>query len=71
MGNGFMVIEDKDWEKATGEQRDWMIFNTLRSINNRLEKLEKKDWFYKFCVTLGVVMGGTITWCLKFVFCAA
>jgi hypothetical protein len=64
MGKGFMVIEEKDWEKADPERRDWMIFNTLRSINCRLEKLEKKDRFYKFCVSLGVVMGGAITWLL-------
>lgn len=67
MGNdGFMVIDANSWANATGEQRDWMIFNTLRSINARLENLEKKDKFHKFCVGLGVVVGGIAAWVLKY-----
>jgi hypothetical protein len=42
MPNGFIVINEKDWEKATPEQRDWFIYSTLQAMNSRLKALEKK-----------------------------
>jgi hypothetical protein len=41
MKNGFLILNDKDWEKATPEQRDWWIFNTLQAIDGRTKKLEQ------------------------------
>jgi len=58
MGNGFIVIDERDWEDADDEQRAWMTFKTLKSIDGRLQKLEKKQWFDKACSFVGGVIGG-------------
>jgi len=62
MANGFMVITDKDWEKATHERRDWMIFNTLQSIDKRLTKLEKRPFIDKAFAFAGGVVGGGLAY---------
>ena len=42
MPNSYMVITEKDWEKANEEQRVWMMFNTIQNMNYRVKKLEKR-----------------------------
>jgi len=56
--NGFMVINEKDWEKANPEQRAWMTFNTLQSMNSRLEALEKRPLWNKAVAFVGGLFGG-------------
>lgn len=58
MANGFLVLNEKDWEKMTPEQREWATFNTLQAMNNRLIVLEKKGWINKACATMGGIVGG-------------
>lgn len=58
MSNGFMVVKEKDWEKADAEQRDWMIFNTLQQMDKRLKKLEDRLWYDKACAVIGGIIGG-------------
>jgi len=56
--NGFIIIDETDWKEATPEQRDWMIFKTLRVLDERMQKLEKRpvvDKCFSFC---GGVLGG-------------
>jgi len=60
MANRFIVIKDKDWEKADSEQRDWMVFNTLQSIDTRLTKLEKRPFYDKASSFVGGIVGGII-----------
>ena len=60
MANGFIVIDDKDWEKAEPVQRDWMVFNTLRSIDIRLSKLEKRPIIDKAFSFGGGIIGGAL-----------
>jgi len=60
MGNGFMVITEKDWEHADSTQRDWMVFNTLQSLNTRMQLLEKRDFYYKVCAFGGGMVGGAL-----------
>lgn len=60
MANGFLVLNEKDWEKMTPEQREWAIFNTLQSMHNRLTALEKKGFFNKACATAGGMIGGAL-----------
>ena len=55
MSNGFLVVDDKDWEKAEPEQRSWMIFNTLKSMDARLKKLERWNVGTSF---IGGIIGG-------------
>ena len=61
MPNGFMIVGDKDWEKADQEQRSWMIFHTLQSMDKRLYQLEHRhvDKIYAF---IGGIIGGILTW---------
>ena len=62
MANGFMVINDKDWEKADADQRDWMIFNTLKSMDKRLSKLEKRPVIDKALSFAGGIIGGALAY---------
>lgn len=39
-GQPYIVLTEKDWEKATSEQRDWLIYNTLSSMNKRILKMD-------------------------------
>ena len=58
MANGFIVVNDKNWENATPEQRDWMMFNTLQSVDARLKSLEERKLFDRTCSFLGGIIGG-------------
>ena len=60
MANGFLVLDENDWEGATPEQRDWMIFKTLKSMDGRLKTLEKHPIYDKACATIGGVIGGAL-----------
>jgi hypothetical protein len=57
---GFMVFTEKDWEKAQPEQRDWFIFNTLQSMDNRLKKLEQQRLLNFACMFAGSAVGGAL-----------
>ncbi len=58
MENGFIVLDDKDWEGMTAEQRDWAVFKTLKSIDGRLKKLERRPIIDKCFAFLGGIVGG-------------
>lgn len=58
MANGFIVVDEKDWEKTPAERRDWLIFNTLKSMDERLKKLERRPMTDRCFAFLGGVMGG-------------
>lgn len=53
----FLVCDEHDWEGLTPEQRDWMLFKTLRSVDSRLQSLERWNKFYSF---IGGVVGGAM-----------
>ena len=57
-----MVVNEKDWENASEEQRSWMVFNTIQSINIRLEKLEKRPIIDKALSLVGGVIGGALAY---------
>jgi len=58
MANGFLVLDENDWRGATPEQRDWMIFKTLKSMDERLKALEKRPLMDKCFSFLGGAVGG-------------
>ena len=60
MANGFMIVNEKDWEKADSEQRDWMVFNTLQDMNKRIAKLERQFNYKTALNFFGSVVGGAI-----------
>jgi len=58
--NGFIVIDEQDWEDASDEQRVRMLYKTLNSIDGRLQALEGKSMFNRICVSIGAVVGGMV-----------
>ena len=60
MANGFIVVDEKDWEKTPADRRDWLIFNTLKSMDERLKKLERRPFYDKACAAVGGIIGGAI-----------
>jgi hypothetical protein len=58
-GIGFeMIVCEKDWENMPEGQKNWMLFNTLRSIDKRLSKVERQSFVFKSCAFGGGVIGG-------------
>lgn len=64
MANGFIVTKE-DWDHMTPEQRDWMVFNAVQSMNVRLNKLENKKWINSGCAVVGGAIGGFLFSLLK------
>jgi len=56
--NGFLVLNEKDWENMTPEQKEWATFNTLQSMNERLKTLEKRPFHDKCFSFMGGIIGG-------------
>lgn len=57
-GNGFIVINEKGWERMTTAEKEWATFNTLKSIDTRLKKLERRPIIDKCFAFIGGVIGG-------------
>ena len=55
MDERFLVCDEKDWDGMTPEQRDWLVFKTIRSMDARLKKLELWNRFFSF---VGGMIGG-------------
>lgn len=53
-GTGFIVTKDT-WEKTPQEQRDWIVFETLQSIDCRMRALERWNKWLSFA---GGIVGG-------------
>ena len=62
MSDGYMIITEKDWDKSTPEQRDWMVFRTIQDINKRLEKLERRSFIYKTIAFVSGTIGGALAY---------
>lgn len=60
MANGFMVVTEKDWDKATPERRSWMIYNTLQALEERIKHLENKAFIEKIYSFAGGILGGAL-----------
>jgi hypothetical protein len=58
MANGFLVLTKEDWKAMDQDQKEWATFNTLQSMNERLQVLERKSFFNRVCVSIGAVFGG-------------
>ena len=58
MQNGFLILNEKDWEKMSQAQKEWATYNTLCGIDSRLKKLEKKKFFDKVYSFAGGIVGG-------------
>lgn len=57
-----IIVEKEEWEHATEEQRSWMTFKTLTSIDGRLQKLERRVIFDKLLNSGSGVIGGALAY---------
>lgn len=55
-----IMVTEKDWEKASEEQRGWWTFQSLQSLNDRMVCLEKRPFIDKCYAFLGGVIGGFV-----------
>ena len=62
MANGFLVVDEKDWKELPPERRDWLIFNTLKSMDGRLSSLEHKPVVDRCFAFVGGIIGGAIAY---------
>ena len=60
MANGFLVITEHTWKKMPPEERDWIIYETLKHTNDRMKKLEKWNKPFSF---IGGILGGFLAAC--------
>ncbi|MCK9566254.1 MAG: hypothetical protein M0Q43_09420 [Methanothrix sp.] len=58
MENGFLIITEKDWANFTPERQNWIIYETLKSMHNRMKTLENRPLWDKCCSFIGGVIGG-------------
>jgi hypothetical protein len=58
--NGFIVVCENSWKTATPEQRDEMIYSTMKSVDGRLKKLESKALFNKGVSGVAGLFGGAL-----------
>jgi len=59
-GNGF-VITKETWEKLPQEQREWMLYDTVQDMNNRLKAVEKRPLTDKCLAFVGGLIGGALS----------
>ena len=57
MDERFLVCDERDWSGMTADQRDFMIFKTLRSMDERLQSLERWNKALSFA---GGMIGGAL-----------
>jgi len=55
--NGF-VITKETWAELPAEQREWLLFDTLQSVNERLKIVEKRPLLDKCIAFAGGIIGG-------------
>ncbi|SEM78933.1 hypothetical protein SAMN04489760_1487 [Syntrophus gentianae] len=58
MGEAPFILKEKDWEKATPEQRDWYIYNAILALSARVDTVEKGAWFHRGASFIGGLVGG-------------
>jgi predicted signal transduction protein with EAL and GGDEF domain len=61
MANGFLVIDKDAWETVNDEERNKILFATIKSIDMRLKAIEKRPIIDKVCATVGGAVGGALT----------
>lgn len=62
MSNLKMVITKESWESMPDEEKDWLMFNTIQSMDMRITKLEKGGVINKTLTFAGGIIGGIAFW---------
>ena len=62
MANAHMIIDEKDWEGLPEKKRSWIMYNTMRSVEQRVSKLERRKWLDKGLTFAGGILGGFLAY---------
>ena len=55
-----MIISKETWRNLPGEDREWILYNSLQELDIRLQKHENQGFFYKTQAFIGGIVGGII-----------
>lgn len=56
----FLVCDEKDWDGLNPDQRTWMLYKTMLSIEKRLTVMEHQSFIHKACAAAGGFVGGAM-----------
>ena len=62
MSDATMVVTKESWEKMPDNEKNWLMFNTLQSMDKRIVKLEHGGLVSKALAFTGGAVGGVIFW---------
>jgi len=62
MSNAHMIVTEKGWQGLSEDERSWLMFNTMQSIERRVTKLEQRKWIDKGLTFAGGVFGGALAY---------
>jgi len=57
------LITEEQWKGYPSDEREWLTFNFLQSLDRRLNNLEKRKWLDKASSFAGGVLGGVLAVC--------
>jgi len=57
-----MIVNKETWSKLAGEEREWILYNSLCELDDRLKRIENKSFFHKTLAFLGGVFGGMVSY---------
>lgn len=60
MSNGCITIDEHTWRKMNQEDRDFLIYKTLNSLNDRLRQIERWGWLKVSTQFFGAMAGGAL-----------
>lgn len=62
MSDTKMVITEESWAKIPEEEKSWLTYNTIQSMDRRIAKLEKGGVINKSLTFAGGIIGGIAFW---------
>ena len=62
MSDATMVVTKESWEKMPANEKNWLMFNTIQSMDKRIVKLEHGGLVNKTLAFTGGAIGGIIFW---------
>lgn len=60
MTDSKMVLSEESWKNLTPENRDWIIYNTLNDLDDRVKIIERRKIINTSITFVGGVFGGVI-----------
>ena len=58
MANAKMTVSAERWKEMDDNERTWLIYDSLITIDRRVTSLEKRGWLHKTYAFAGGIVGG-------------